>query len=147
MNICLVASPGGHLTELLLFRFLFEKYDYFLISTDWPRVKNMPIRKYLVPLSTKRPLTLFPTLAVIARAFRAERPRAVISTGAEVAIPVFAVAKCFGIKTVFIETCTRFENATLTGRILYPLADKFFVQNRETLSRYGRKAEFHGGPL
>lgn len=147
MKICLTASPGGHLTELLLFAPVYRQHDVFLISNDWPRVRSMTMRKYLMPLFSRNVLLLFPALMIAFNALWHERPQAVISTGAEVALPVFFIARILGIKTIFIETCTRFHNPTLTGRLAYWLSNRFYVQNKETLPCYGRRAEWYGGLL
>lgn len=144
LNICIVTSEGGHLTEALFLESVFGAYDWFLISYRCTRIAAVPYRKYMVPIFPTNPLAILPALWTIIRAFLKERPKVVISTGSEIAIPVFLVAKLFGAKTVFIETITRFENATWTGRLLYPLSDKFYVQNPESLKAYGSRAEFHG---
>lgn len=144
LKICITASEGGHLTEALFLESVFGAHDWFLISYRCIRTEGLPYRKYMVPIFPVNPLAIIPALWTIFRAFLKEKPDVVISTGSEVAIPVFFVAKLFGAKTVFIETVTRFDNPTLTGRLLYPFSDRFFVQNRETLKAYGPRAEFHG---
>ncbi len=64
------------------------------------------------------------------------RPDAVFVVGAATAIPLFLAAKCFGAKCVFIESLTRVEKLSLTGRIVrrLGLADRLYVQ-WERLSR------------
>lgn len=144
MKICVVASEGGHLTEMLFLDGLLSRHDCFFISYRCPRVEGLDRRKYMLPIFPAHPLGIFPAVWIVLKALVKEKPRVVISTGSEIALPVFLIAKLLRIKTVFIETVTRFENATLTGRLLYPLSDRFFVQNPETLKAYGPKAEYHG---
>jgi UDP-N-acetylglucosamine:LPS N-acetylglucosamine transferase len=133
------------MTEAFFLLPVFGKYPFFIISYRYPRVESLPYPKYMVPLFTRNPFKIAPAFWIVLRAFWRERPTVVISTGSEVAIPVFLAAKLFRVKTVFIETIVAFEKPSLTGRLLYPLADKFYVQNPETLKAYGRKAEYHGG--
>lgn len=147
MKVCIAASEGGHLTEAMFLESAFGAYDWFLISYRCGRVEGLPHRKYMVPIFPVNPLAIVPALWIILRAFLKERPSVVISTGSEIAIPVFLAARLFRARTVFVETLTRFENATWTGRLLYPLCDKFYVQNPETLKAYGPRAEYHGAVL
>jgi beta-1,4-N-acetylglucosaminyltransferase len=44
---------------------------------------------------------------------------------------------------VFVESFCRTENLSLTGRLLYPIADKFIVQWQELQNSYPR-AEYLG---
>lgn len=145
VKLCIVASEGGHLTEALHLLSAYQGHDFFFISYRCPRVEALSYRRYMLPMWPDNLLLALPSLWLTLRALLKERPDAIVSTGSEIAIPAFVLAKLFGIKTVFIETITRFENATLTGRILYPLSDRFFVQNPESLKAYGPKAEYHGG--
>jgi UDP-N-acetylglucosamine:LPS N-acetylglucosamine transferase len=144
MTICIAVSEGGHLTEALFLESVFGAYDWFLVSYRCARIEGAPYRKYMVPIFPVNPLAILPTLWILFRAFLKERPAVVISTGSEIAIPAFAMAKLFRARTVFIETVTRFGNPTLTGRLLYPFSDKFYVQHPETLQAYGPRAEYHG---
>lgn len=67
----------------------------------------------------------------------------IVSTGPGIAILPFFVFKHFGIKTIFLETFCRFETKSITGRIMYRVADRFLVQNIELLRLYP-KAEYCG---
>ena len=147
MKICITASEGGHLTEIMYLKSVFGKYEFFVVSYLHPRVQGLPYTKYMIPLFTRNVLNIFPALWIVFRAFLKERPQVVISTGSEVAIPVFVMAKLFRVRTVYIETIASFATVSLTGRLLYPFADKFYVQNQESLKNYGPRAEFHGGIL
>jgi beta-1,4-N-acetylglucosaminyltransferase len=60
----------------------------------------------------------------------------VVSTGAGVAVPFFAVAKLLGIRTVYVEVFDRVDHPTLTGAICYPLTDVFAVQWPEQQTSY-----------
>ena len=68
---------------------------------------------------------------------RRERPDAVVSTGAGVALPFFLIAKVLGIRTVFIEVYDRIDSRSLTGRLCRPLSDLFLLQWERQRELYG----------
>ena len=74
-----------------------------------------------------------------------ERPQLVLSTGADVAVPVCLLARLLGARLVFIETAGELA-PTLTGRLLYPFAHLFIVQWPEKLAAFPR-AVLARGPL
>ena len=70
------------------------------------------------------------------KVLRKEKPDLIISTGAAVAVPFFYVGKLFGSKTVYIEIFDRIDSPTLTGKMVYPVADRFIVQWEEMKKVY-----------
>lgn len=77
------------------------------------------------------------------RILRRERPHVVISTGAAVAVPFFYLAKLLGMRTVYLEVYDRIGTPSLTGRLVYPVCDKFLIQWKEQKLHYP-KAELVG---
>ncbi len=77
------------------------------------------------------------------RILRAERPDLVLSTGAGPAVPFALVAKLKGTPFVFVETDAQVTRPSLTGRIMYRLADRFFYQWR-TLEPYFPQGTYGG---
>ena len=65
---------------------------------------------------------------VALRVLRKEKPDLVISSGAAVAVPFFYIAKLMGKKLIYIEVFDRIDKPTLTGKLVYPIVDKFIVQ-------------------
>ena len=59
-----------------------------------------------------------------------------VSTGAGLAVPFFAVARRHRIPTLYLEVYDRIDSATLTGRMCRPLASAFCVQWPEQLVLY-----------
>ena len=57
-----------------------------------------------------------------------EKPDLIISSGAAVAVPFFYIGKLMGAKLIYIEVFDRIEKSTMTGKIVYPIVDKFIVQ-------------------
>ena len=62
---------------------------------------------------------------------RKERPDLIISSGAAPAIPFFYVGKLLGMKTIYIEVFDRIDAKTMSGKICYPVSDRFIVQWEE----------------
>ena len=64
------------------------------------------------------------------------RPDVVVTTGAHTAVAMCYIAKLFKKKIIYIESFANIETKTLTGRLIYPIADKFIVQWRSMLKLY-----------
>ncbi len=143
MKICLVCSHGGHLTEMLYLSEAFEGHETFYITYDSVRTRELQCR-YLLRNIGKNPFLMACTFLLTLRILLRERPKLIVSTGSEIAIPAFYLAKLLRIKTVFIESWTRVVYPTGTGRIVYPVTDVFLVQWERLLSKYGSKARYEG---
>ena len=70
------------------------------------------------------------------KVLRKEKPDIIISSGAAVAVPFFYLGKLFGAKTVYIEVFDRIDKSTITGKMVYPVTDKFIVQWEEMKQVY-----------
>ncbi len=143
MKVCIVSSHGGHLTELWQISEAFEGCEIFYITYDAASTRSLP-KKYLFKNIGMNPLLMLKSLPKIAWILLKERPELLVSTGAEIAIPVFYIGKLLGCKSVFIESWTRVTMPTRTGKIVYPVANRFFVQWPQMLDKYGSKAEYQG---
>ena len=127
-KICLASSVGGHLQELLQLRPVYENHAHFYILNDRIALPEaMQGRTYFIRHS-ERDLLFFWNLWEAFRVFWKERPTHLISTGAGLAVPLGLVARMFGIKVMFIETFAAIHRPTLTGRLLYRIADRFVYQ-------------------
>ena len=97
MKICLTCSHGGHLTEILQLMDAFEGHDVFFITYDSPRTRELK-NEYLFDNLGENPLKLLSSLPRIFRILHKERPHVIVSTGAEIAIPVFTPQNCLELK-------------------------------------------------
>ena len=86
---------------------------------------------------------LFRNLRLAFSVLRKERPDAVVSTGAGVSVPFVWAARLLGIRTIFIEDLTRVSGLSLSGKLVYRVADVFLVQWPELAARY-RRAQYRG---
>jgi UDP-N-acetylglucosamine:LPS N-acetylglucosamine transferase len=73
-----------------------------------------------------------------------ENPDLLISSGAAVAVPFFYIAKLMGKKLIYIEVYDRIDKATITGRMVYPIVDKFIVQWEEQKKVYPKAINLGG---
>lgn len=147
MKIGLICSHGGHLTELLYLLEAFEGHDIFFVTYDSPRTKTLPYKKYLLKNIGTNPILLASAFLKIARIFLKEKPEVIVSTGSEIAIPAFYIAKLMRIRTIFIESWCRVNTQSGTGKIVYPVSDQFLVQWPGLLQLYGPKAKYVGAVI
>jgi len=144
--IGLICSAGGHFYELYCLREAWAAYDSFWVtfaSLDTQYVLRDE-RVYTAFSPTNRSLkNLFRNLLLAWKILAKEKPRVIVSTGAGVCVPFFLISRLRRIKTVYIESLARIGKLSLTGRMVYLLADEFIVQWPELAERL-RKAEFKG---
>ena len=72
------------------------------------------------------------------------RPKVIVSTGSNIAVPLCFIAKLHGSKFVYIETRAKVYNKTISGKIVEHFADKVIVQWPEMVNVYKGKAEYFG---
>ena len=77
---------------------------------------------------SERDLLFFSNLLEAWNILKEERPSLILSTGAGPIVPFSLIGKMFGVPTLYIETFTRVNRPSLTGRLMYRLADRFFYQ-------------------
>ena len=146
MKIALVGSSGGHLTHLLLLKPWWNQHDRFWVTFDKPDARSALADEqvYWCHHPTNRNLpNLLRNTALAWQILREERPDVIISTGAAVAVPFFALGRLHGALTVYVEVYDRIDSPTLTGRLVYPIAHRFVVQWPEQ-QRFYPKAELFG---
>jgi UDP-N-acetylglucosamine:LPS N-acetylglucosamine transferase len=66
-----------------------------------------------------------------------------LSTGAGLVVPFALVGKLYRVPIIFIEISTQVIKPSLTGRIMYYLADRFYYQ-WEALKHYFPKGVYGG---
>ena len=152
-KVIFISSTGGHFSELMVLKPIFNDYDYHLITEKTE--STMPLKteygnkmhyliygtrvnmfKYVfkVICNTIKSLVLFLKI----------RPKAIVTTGTHTAVPMCIIAKIFGAKVIFIETYANVYTPTDSGKFIYKIADKFVVQWEELKDVYP-KATYLGG--
>jgi UDP-N-acetylglucosamine:LPS N-acetylglucosamine transferase len=138
-KICIVCSSGGHLYQLYLLKSFWEKFDRFWITFQKQDAVSLlkDERKIWAYFPTNRNIVnLFRNAFLAVKILLREKPDIILSNGAGVAIPLFYIGKLFGSKLVYIEVYDRITIPTLTGKLVYPISDRFVVQWKEQLSFY-----------
>ena len=144
--VLFVCSSGGHLAQLVPLADLGPD-----VRTRWVTFPTADAVSQLAGhdvVSAHHPTTrhfpnLLRNLRLAWRMLRQDRPSVVVSSGAAVAVPFFLVGRLFGVPCIFIEVFDRIDSATLTGRLVQPLATRMLVQWPQQESLY-RRAEVVG---
>lgn len=151
-RVMFISSTGGHLTELLQLDLLFDRYDFSVITEKTK--SNLYLKdkfddkcSFLI-YGTKKNIVTYPfkfiinTIKSLMLYFK-YRPDYIVTTGVHTAVPMCFIGKMFGSKIVYIETFANIVSKTVTGRILYHIADKFVVQ-WESMKKLYPDAEYWG---
>lgn len=148
-KVCFAASSGGHYEQILMLRPLMERYDSFILTEKTAYSAQVPgIQTYYLKQVNRRELVFIPRMLVniwrTLKIFFAEKPDVVICTGAMAVVPMCLLAKLMGRKLVFIESFAKITSPTISGKLLYRFADRFYVQWEQLLEIYP-KAIYLGG--
>jgi beta-1,4-N-acetylglucosaminyltransferase len=127
----LVCSSGGHLLQLHRLKPWWTRLERIWVTFDLPDSRSLLAGEHVrwaYHPTTRNPVNLVRNLLLAWRLLRRYRPDIVVSNGAGVAFPFFLVARSLRIKTVYVEVYDRIDVPTLTGRLCYPLANRFLLQ-------------------
>lgn len=139
MKVCLVGSSGGHLTHLYMLKPFWKDKERFWVTFNKEDARSLLKNEKMYPcyFPTNRSIkAFFINLKVAWKVLRKEKPDLIISSGAAVAVPFFYLGKMMGIKTIYIEVFDRVDKPTLTGKLVYPVTDKFIVEWEEMKKVY-----------
>lgn len=145
IRVCLVCSAGGHLAELRQLKQFYEKFNHFFVTFRRPDSEKLAENNSV--FFVERPgRNIFKTIKAIAQSLRIlikENPDLILSTGADVAVPICVLGKLMGKKVVFVESFCRTEKPSWSGRMVYPFSDLFIYQ-WPSLARSYPKGKFGG---
>ncbi|VMQ37113.1 putative glycosyl transferase enhancer [Streptococcus pneumoniae] len=147
MKVCLVGSSGGHLTHLYLLKPFWKDKERFWITFDKEDARSILGNEIFYPCHypTNRNLkNLIKNTILAFNILRKEHPDIIVSSGAAVAVPFFYLGKIFGAKTVYIEVFDRIDAPTMTGKLVYPVTDRFIVQWEEMKKVYPKAINLGG---
>ena len=136
-KILFISSTGGHLVEMMQLKDMFNDYDYHIITEKTK--SNLKMKEtykdkinFLV-YGTKDHMLTYP-FKLLYNCFKSlflyfkYRPDYIITTGTHTAGPMCCIGKIFGSKIIYIETFANMVTKTATGKLIYPISDKFIVQ-------------------
>jgi beta-1,4-N-acetylglucosaminyltransferase len=130
-DLLLVCSTGGHLVQLVALRAAWEPFSRAWVTFDKSDARSLLAqeRLYFAHGPTNRSVkNLLLNLAVAWRVVRDVRPRAVVTTGAGVAVPFAWIARLCGARVVYVESLARIEGPSLSYRLIAPVASRRYVQ-------------------
>ena len=154
--VIFACSEGGHFAQMMALSQLFGRYhsvlvtDNYRANQDMPALKNIEEIAYVGgtadsrkenannPHNDRRLTYLKGYLKMFCQCFRVLRlfrPKVIVSTGSNVAVPLFWAGKMMGCKLIFIETRAHVYNKSLS--------DVVIVQWKEMLDVY-KNAEYYG---
>lgn len=151
MKICFTASSGGHIEEISRLHGLKKENNIFLFTEksncgeiDWCN------QVYFVNQVNRTEWKfIFKFIVLLIKSFlvlKKENPDVIISTGALITVPICLWGKILHKKIIYIESFARVNKSSLTGKLMYRVADLFIVQWREMLNIFP-DATYCGGML
>ncbi|MFC1738372.1 PssD/Cps14F family polysaccharide biosynthesis glycosyltransferase [Planctomycetota bacterium] len=146
LRICLVASAGGHISQLLKLMDSWHGYDTFYVTTA--EVVREKLKKYgmvyvVSECNRQHPLQVGKVFLQCLTAAIREKPDVVISTGAAAGCVMCFLAKLFGAKVIWIDSITNVKRISLSGQLVKNIADLFLVQWPELAAQY-KNVEYVG---
>lgn len=150
-KVMFISSVGGHLTQLLELKKLFDNYDYILVTEKNDVTKDMNkkykmeylvygSREYMLSYIVKFSYNILKSFYL----FLKYRPKVIVTTGTHTAVPMCYIGRLFGRKVIFIESYAKRTSPTLSGKLVYPIASTFIVQ-WEPMLKFYPKAKYFGG--
>ncbi|MHC4644443.1 MAG: PssD/Cps14F family polysaccharide biosynthesis glycosyltransferase [Planctomycetota bacterium] len=149
MRICLAASAGGHLSQLLKVTENCKGCETFCITTA--KIVQGKVQKfgrvYVVDeCNRQHPIRVVKVLLRCIKVIFKERPDVIISSGAAVGCIVCFLGKMLGTKVIWLDSITNVERISLSGRMVRYIADLFLVQWAELAEQY-KNAEYAGAVI
>lgn len=139
MKICLVSSSGGHLTHLYMLKDFWKDKQRFWVTFDKEDANSMlkgeKVYYAYYPSNRSFKALCINTVRAI-RILHREKPDLIVSSGAAPAVPFFYIGKLMKAKTIYIEVFDSIDAPTVTGRMVYPVTDRFVVQWEEMKKVY-----------
>lgn len=148
-KLIIVLGSGGHTTQMLrVMELLHDSYDfeYVVNDDDNKSIQKIDCREHIKFIPRPRKIydksvtrSAIKTILSIIKSFNViykSDSVGIVSAGPGLAVPLFIWASIFGKKRIFIESWSRVNTKSTTGKICYYLSDLFFVQWPELTKRY-----------
>jgi UDP-N-acetylglucosamine:LPS N-acetylglucosamine transferase len=148
-KICLAASAGGHLTQLMKMVDSWQGYEAVYVSTSQVVASKLTRfgKTYIVGECNREHFiasvrVLFKCLSIVIK----ERPDYVLSTGAAPGFFLCVAAKLFGAKVIWVDSIANVNRLSLSGKLIRPFADLFLTQWPQ-LQNNAKGIEYSGGVI
>lgn len=139
LKICLAASSGGHLTQLLKIAKCWEDYKTFCVTTSKVVENELSAhgRVHVIgECNHKQPMRVMKALGLCIKIILNERPDVVMSTGAACGCMMCFLGKLLGAKVIWLDSITNVERLSFSGRMVRYIADLFLVQWPDLAEQY-----------
>jgi UDP-N-acetylglucosamine:LPS N-acetylglucosamine transferase len=137
-DVLVVCSPGGHFSEARDLMNGIDDISFKYVVHLLPKIPAGLVEKIIIAPHAERDLRILKQFVFAVRCIRRERPKIIVSTGALIGATFAIAAKALHVKVVFVESPTRITKPSLTARIVYPLADRFYVRWPQLLKWFPR---------
>lgn len=142
MKLLLTCTSGGHFATMRSLAPFWQEHERVWVTDckgDTQILDDQQERVHWLTYQGPRDWFAFlQNLPAAVRILRRERPDMVVSTGASVAVNFAIAAKLLGIRFLYVESISRAEELSLSGKIVYPLSNEFYVQWPGLCERYPR---------
>lgn len=148
LKLCLAASGGGHLRQLLDLEAFWTEHAFFFVTEDTALGRSVADRypTDFVPHFALGQARLGNPLRMISRALkslwqslaivRSRKPNLVLTTGAGSQLFVVLWARLFGARIVLIDSFARFEGPSAFARLAGPLAHLRIAQSQSAAAHW-----------
>ena len=152
-RVLFISSVGGHLTQLLELKKLFNDYNYLLVTEKTDVTINMKDKYNMsfLPYGSRNQKLTYPFILLwnIIKSFFYlvdYNPSVIVTTGANSCAAMCCFGKIFGKKVIYIESFAKRTSPTITGKYIYKLhAYTVFVVQWESMLEFYPKAKYWGG--
>jgi len=149
LKICLTASAGGHLSQLMKLASAWEGQNVFYVTTAQVIHQSMQQsgKVYVVgECNRQHPLRVMAVLIRCMRIVLREKPEVVISTGAASGCIMCILGKLLSAKVIWIDSITNVERLSLSGRLVRYFANLVLVQWPDLVEK-NTKVEYFGAVI
>jgi UDP-N-acetylglucosamine:LPS N-acetylglucosamine transferase len=130
-DVLLVCSTGGHLVQLASLRPAWDGFSRLWVTFDKGDADAILRGERVVHAygpTNRSVVNLVRNLALAWVVLRRARPVVMLSTGAGVAVPFAWLGRLMGTRVVYVESFTRIDGPSLSGRLIAPVADRVYGQ-------------------
>jgi len=146
LRICIGASAGGHLSQLLKLSESWKNHSVFCVSTlpiVASKLKDMGPVYITGECNRHHPIRAVRILFKAFRIVRTEKPDVVLTTGSMPLALLCLVAKLFGARIIWIDSVTNVRRLSVSGRWVRLFADLCLTQWPHVQKKY-RNVEYAG---
>lgn len=152
-KVMFISSVGGHLTQLLELKKIFNDYNYILVTEKTDLTIDMQ-KKYnivFLPYGSRNQKFKYP-FVLLWNCIKSliylikYNPNVIVTTGANTVAAMCCLGKLFRKKVIYIESFAKRTSPTITGKNIYKLhAYTTFIVQWESMLKVYPKAKYWGG--